>query len=90
MGQSALHVSIACKQPQCSDILLLHSDLDLTIRDKAGNTPFAKAMAVKDNEAGLAILNREPKAAEQVSVSCAHLWDCWMHQVFSTFLGNPY
>ena len=66
MGQTALHVSITCKQPQCSDILLRHSDLDLTIRDKSGDTPFAKALSVKDNEAGLAILNREPNAAEQV------------------------
>ena len=66
MGQSPLHVSISCKQPQCSDILLSHADLDLTVRDKAGNTPFAKAMEVKDNEAGLAIIKREPKAAEQV------------------------
>lgn len=66
MGQTALHVSITCKQPQCSDILLTHPDLDLTIRDKSGRTPFAKAMAVKDNEAGLAILKREPRAAEQV------------------------
>ena len=65
-GQSALHLSISCKQPQCSDLLLTHQDLDLTIKDKAGNTPFAKAMTVKDNEAGRAILKREPKAAEQV------------------------
>ena len=36
------------------------------MRDKAGNTPFAKAMAVRDDEAGRAILKREPKAAEQV------------------------
>lgn len=66
LGQSALHVSISCKEPQCSDILLSHSDLDLTIKDKAGNTPFAKAMAVRDDETGRAILKREPKAAEQV------------------------
>ena len=37
------------------------------MRDKAGNTPFAKAMAVRDDEAGRAILKREPKAAEQVN-----------------------
>lgn len=68
-GQSALHLSISCKQPQCSDLLLAQTDLDLTIKDKAGNTPFAKAMAVKDNEAGRAILKREPKAAEQVGTT---------------------
>jgi hypothetical protein len=66
MGQSSLHVSISCKQTQCSDILLSNPDLDLTIKDKAGHTPFAKALAAKDDEAGKAILKREPKAAEQV------------------------
>lgn len=66
MGQSALHISISHKQPQCSNLLLSHVDLDLAIKDRAGNTPFAKAMAVRDNEAGRAILRREPKAAEQV------------------------
>ena len=59
-------MSITCKQPQCSDILLHHPVLDLTLRDKSGNTPFAKALSVRDNEAGMAILNRESKAAEQV------------------------
>lgn len=68
-GRTALHVSISCKQPRCSDILLLHPNLDLTVRDKSGNTPFAMAMSVKDTEAGQAILNREPKAAEQVSMT---------------------
>lgn len=66
MGQSALHISITCKQTQCSAVLLLHEDLDLTIKDKVGHTPFAKAMAAKDDEVGRAILRREPKAAEQV------------------------
>lgn len=70
MGQSALHVSISCKQTQCSDVLLSHADLDLTIKDKAGHTPFAKAMAARDDEAGRAILKREPKAAEQVRIAC--------------------
>lgn len=68
MGQSALHVSISCQQSLCSVVLLSHADLDLTIKDKSGHTPFAKAMAVKDDEAGRAILKREPKAAEQVWV----------------------
>jgi len=43
------------------------------VRDKSGSTPFAKALIVKDNAAGLAILNREPKAAEQV---------CWTWRVW--------
>ena len=73
IGRSALHISITCKQPSCSDILLAHPDLDLATRDKNGHTPFAAAMAVKDNKAGLAILTREPNAAEQVGVCvCAY------------------
>jgi len=60
-------VSISCKQPRCSDILLTQENLDLTVRDKNNQTPFAVAMATKDNQIGLSILNREPSAAEQVS-----------------------
>ena len=65
-GCSALHVSISCKQPQCSGILLSHPNIDLTQQDKSGNTPFAAALAARDHQAGLAILKRELKAAEQV------------------------
>ena len=67
-GCSALHVSISCKQPQCSGILLSHPNIDLTQQDKSGNTPFAAALAARDHQAGLAILKRELKAAEQVKL----------------------
>ncbi len=67
-GRCAIHVSISCKQPRCSDILLTQANLDLTVRDKNNQTPFAVAMATKDNQIGLSILNREPSAAEQVTV----------------------
>ena len=65
-GRTALHVSILCKKPRCSDILLAHPSIDLSIRDKKDQTPFASALAVQDNEAGKAILQRQPNAAEQV------------------------
>lgn len=65
-GRCAIHVSILNKQPRCSDILLTQENLDLTARDKQNQTPFAVAMATKDNQIGLSILNREPSAAEQV------------------------
>lgn len=65
-GRTALHVSISCKQPQCSDFLLQHPKIDLTLRDNQGRTPFATALAAKDNRAGQGILQKEPKAAEQV------------------------
>ena len=50
-------------------LLLAHPGLDLTLRDKAGLTPFAAAMTTKNNKAAQAILNREPNAAEQVVFS---------------------
>jgi len=40
--------------------------LNLNIRDRLGFTPFAAAMAIKNNKAAQAILDREPTAAEQV------------------------
>lgn len=51
-------------------LLLAHPGLDLTIRDRAGLTPFAAAMTTKNNKAAQAILNREPNAAEQVEFRC--------------------
>ena len=43
-----------------------HPLLDLTLRDRSGLTPFAAAMTFKNNKAAQAILDREPRAAEQV------------------------
>ena len=46
---------------------MAHPTLDLAVRDRQGNTPFAAALAVKDSETGQAIVQRDPKAAEQVT-----------------------
>ena len=45
---------------------MAHPTLDLAVKDRQGNTPFAAALAVKDSETGQAIVQRDPKAAEQV------------------------
>ena len=45
-----------------------HPMLDLAVRDRNGLTPFAAAMTFKNNKAAQAILDREPRAAEQVIV----------------------
>jgi len=45
---------------------MAHPVLDLAVKDRQGNTPFAAALAVKDSETGQAIVQRDPKAAEQV------------------------
>ena len=65
-GNTALHVSIQTRQPQCSHLLLAHPSLDLTVRNKAECTVFASALEMRDNEVGRAILQREPSVAEQV------------------------
>ena len=73
-GRTALHVSILCKHPRCSHLLLAHPSLDLAVRDKNGNTAFAAALASRDNEVGKAILQRDPNAAEQVQ--CVRVVQC--------------
>ena len=67
-GCTALHIAITSRHPSCAHILLQQPRLDLSVKDNRGSTPFAAALATKDNETGLAILKREPKAAEQVSL----------------------
>lgn len=47
-------------------MLLQAENVDLSIRNKHNQTPFACSMLVKNNEAANFILKREPRAAEQV------------------------
>lgn len=47
-------------------ILLSAPDVCLTLRDKFGLSPFSAAMQAKNNKAAQAILNREPRVANQV------------------------
>ena len=49
-------------------LLLDQKNIDLTLKNKAGTTPFAAAMSRKNNKAAQAILQKEPKAAEQVKI----------------------
>ncbi|XP_059177093.1 rabankyrin-5-like isoform X2 [Physella acuta] len=65
-GKTPVHVAIDNQFPVVISLLLSHPGLDLNLRDKKNNTPFAAAMLKKDNKAAQAILNREPTAAEQV------------------------
>lgn len=53
--------------------MLQQPRIDLSLKDKSGQTPFAAALAAKDNETGRAILKKEPKAAEQVSILLCHV-----------------
>ncbi|CAG5125828.1 unnamed protein product [Candidula unifasciata] len=65
-GKTPVHIAIENQFPVIISLLLSHPSLDLTIRDRKGQTPFATAMGMRDNKAAQAILNREPTAAEQV------------------------
>ena len=67
-GRSPLHIAISNQHPTIISLIMSHPLLDLTLRDKSGLTPFATALTVKNNKAAQAILDREPRAAEQVCV----------------------
>ena len=41
-------------------------DIDLSLRDKSGLSPFATALIYKNNKAAETILQRYPSAVEQV------------------------
>jgi len=70
-GKTPLHIAIENQHHTIISLLLSHPALNLAVRDAAGATPFAAAMAVKNNRAAQAILDREPTAAEQVCISNA-------------------
>ena len=65
-GKTPLHVAIQNQRPSIIALLLCHPNIDLTIRDKAGLTPFATALTYRNNKAAQAILDKLPTAAEQV------------------------
>ncbi|XP_041349199.1 rabankyrin-5-like [Gigantopelta aegis] len=65
-GKTPIHVAIQNQHTVIISLLLSHPNLNLTLRDKNGCTPFACAMMTRNNKAAQSILNREPTAAEQV------------------------
>ena len=65
-SKTPLHVAIENQHYTIISLLLSHPALNLNTRDRLGFTPFAAAMAIKNNKAAQAILDREPTAAEQV------------------------
>jgi len=62
-GKTPLHISIENAHGPLTELLLTacRERLDLTLRDKAGMTPFAVAMAQKNNKAAEMILSIEPQ-----------------------------
>jgi ankyrin repeat protein len=67
-NKSPLHIAIENEHVEIIYILLTHPNIDLKIRDKYGNTPFATALAVKNHKAATCILDRLPTAAEQMDL----------------------
>ncbi|KAF4516889.1 hypothetical protein B566_EDAN011234 [Ephemera danica] len=64
-GRTPLHVAVANQHTRITSLLLCHPALDLSLRDRAGLTPFAAALTSRNNKAAQAILDRLPSAAEQ-------------------------
>ncbi|ETE61199.1 Ankyrin repeat and FYVE domain-containing protein 1, partial [Ophiophagus hannah] len=65
-GKSPIHVAIINQHNTIIQMMISHSAIQLSLRDRQGLTPFACAMTYKNNKAAEAILKREPGAAEQV------------------------
>ncbi|CAF4970877.1 unnamed protein product, partial [Rotaria sp. Silwood1] len=65
-ANTPLHVAIINQHTAIINLLLGAPSLDLTIRNKQNQTPFACSMVAKNNEAANLILKREPRAAEQL------------------------
>ncbi|KAI0209082.1 Rabankyrin-5 [Lamellibrachia satsuma] len=64
-GKTALHIAIENQHHMIISLLMSHPSINLSLQDKQGLTPFAVAMATKNNKAAEEILAREPLAAEQ-------------------------
>lgn len=68
-NKTPLHISIENQHEDIIKILLCHPNIDLKIRDKAGNTSFAAALTNRNHKAAQAILERLPNAAEQMVIN---------------------
>jgi rabankyrin-5 len=64
-GKTPLHLAVSNQNARITSLLLCHPQLDLSVRDKQGLTPFAAALTCRNNKAAQAILDRMPSAAEQ-------------------------
>ena len=65
-NKTPIHVAIQNQHEEIIAMLLRHPAIDLKVRDKQGNTPFATALTVRNHKAAERILDRMPNAAEQM------------------------
>ncbi|KAK4878403.1 hypothetical protein RN001_010909 [Aquatica leii] len=63
--KTPLHVAIENQHSEIISLLLQVPNIDLSLRDKSGLSPFAAALTYRNNKAAKAILERLPSAAEQ-------------------------
>ncbi|XP_011501853.1 PREDICTED: rabankyrin-5 [Ceratosolen solmsi marchali] len=64
-GKTPVHIAIQNQHAQIISLLLCHPNINLSLRDKKGQSPFATALVMRNNKAAQAILDRLPSAAEQ-------------------------
>lgn len=65
-GKTPIHVAIENQHSGIISLLLCVPNIDLSLRDKMGLSPFATALTFRNNKAAQSILDRLPVAAEQV------------------------
>ncbi|KAF5296308.1 hypothetical protein FQA39_LY12525 [Lamprigera yunnana] len=63
--KTPLHVAIENQHDEIISLLLQVPNIDLSLRDKTGLSPFATAVTFRNHKAAKAILHRLPSAAEQ-------------------------
>lgn len=68
-NKTPLHIAIENQHPEIISLLLSVPEIDLSLRDKSGLSPFATALTFRNNKAAQAILDKLPSAAEQVSIT---------------------
>ncbi|KAJ8676247.1 hypothetical protein QAD02_012033 [Eretmocerus hayati] len=65
-GKTPVHIAIENQHAGIIALLLCHPNINLSLRDKKGNSPFAAALNSRNDKAAQAILDRLPSAAEQI------------------------
>ncbi|XP_056639998.1 rabankyrin-5 [Diorhabda sublineata] len=64
-NKTPLHIAIENNQDEIISLLISVPEIDLSLRDKSGLSPFATALTYRNNKAAQAILDKLPNAAEQ-------------------------
>lgn len=66
-NKTPLHIAIENQHSGIISLLLCVPNIDLSLRDRTGLSPFATALTFRNNKAAQSILDRLPTAAEQVN-----------------------